>query len=198
MYINFKYSASKGITPGELLILQMCKQQMYEDLSIELEKLCLGKQEHLKKYFDAGLVTFVKGKKDDTIWHKARLSPKGKDLLDDIETPEVIDEDIIIFEWLKKVYLKRGKQVGNAKRCKSHIAYFRVNSGIRGNCLAHLAKEFLDDDEQQQWSIRLDYVFFKAPNAFSTRFDLEESKLYKYYSNNKSKFDAEFEKILNK
>lgn len=198
MYINFKYSASKNLKIGDIFILQMCKQQMYEDLSIELEGLCSGSGKLLEKLFDKGYLHIIKGKKDDTIWHKARLSAKGKELLDDIETPEVIDEDIVIFEWLKKVYLKREKLVGNAKKCKSYISFFRVNSGIRGNCLAHLAKAFLDDDEQQQWSIRLDYVFFKAPNAFSTRFDLEESKLYKYYSNNKAKFDAEFEKILNK
>jgi len=198
MYINFKYSKEKGITPGEILILQMCKQQKFEDLSEELQKICLDSQEHLKKLFDKGLISFVKGKKESTIWQNARLSSKGGDLLDDIETPAIIDEDLVIFEWLKKVYLKRDKQVGNAKKCKSYIAAFRVNSGIKVKCLAHLAKAFLDDDEQQQWSIRLDYVFFKAPNAFSTRFDLEESKLFKYYSKNKTTFDAQFEAIENK
>jgi hypothetical protein len=152
----------------------------------------------LKKLFDKGLVAFVKGKKESTIWQNARLSSKGGDFLDDLETPEIIEEDLVIFEWLKKVYLKRGKEVGNAKRTKNYVALFRVNSGIRGNCLASLAKAFLDDDEQQQWSIKLEYVFFKPPSVYSTRFDLEESKLFKYYSKNKNIFDAQFLEIETK
>lgn len=195
MYINFRYSVSKGITPGEILILQMCKQQKFEDLSDRLEVLCSKDESHLKKLEEKGLVSFVKGKKGDSIWKNARLSSKGGDFLDDLETPEIIEEDLVIFEWLKKVYLGRGKEVGNAKKTKLWIALFRVNSGIRGNALAKLAKAFLDDEDQQQWSIRLEYVFFKPPTAFSVKFDLEESKLFKYYSKNKAKFDAEFEKL---
>lgn len=195
MYINFKYLVEKGFFPGEVLVLQMCKQQKFEGLSEILEKLCVKDESHLKKLEEKGLVSFVKGKKGDSIWKNARLSSKGGDFLDDLETPEIIEEDLVIFEWLKKVYLGRGKEVGNAKNCKKYVALFRVNSGIRGNALAKLAKAFLDDEEQQQWSIKLEYVFFKPPTAFSTRFDLEESKLFKYYSKNKAKFDAEFEKL---
>ncbi len=193
MYINYKLARAKGIDVGYIMILQMCKQQKFEDLSENLSIICTQKEETLTKMIDAGYVTSIKGKAKDSPWSKYRITDKGLEILEAIETPEVTEEDLILYDWAKKVYEKRGKEIGNAKKTKLYIALFRVNSSITGNNLAKLIKAFLDDKDCQEYSHRLEYVFFKPSNVFQVKFDLENSRLYQYYLKNKATFDVQFE-----
>lgn len=190
MYVNFELLKSKGLSTHNLMTLIAIKQNKAENLS-ELCKDMIGLDMDL--YKERELVTFVKAKnKSQTEFDLVRLSNKGQKILDDLETPEVLEEDITIFEWLKASYLAKGKTVKNQKQCKRLIALFRVHSGISKNSLVRLASDFLDDDQQQKWSIVLDYIFFKPESAFNIRFDLEASKLYKYYIENKAYYDQIF------
>lgn len=190
MYINFELLKSKGLSTHNLMTLIAIKQNKTEDLS-ELCKSMIDLD--MQWYKDNELVTFVKAKnKSQTEFDLVRLSNKGQKILDDLETPEVLEEDITIFEWLKESYLAKGKTVKNQKQCKRLIALFRVHSGISKNRLVKLSNDFLDDEHQQKWSMVLDYVFFKPESAFNIRFDLEASKLYKYYIENKEYYDQVF------
>lgn len=190
MYINFKYAVQKGITAGEILILQMCKQNKFEDTSENLEKLCTSDEKHLKKFEEKGFIFYVRGKKGDTIWKNARLSKKGDELLENItDSFGVEEEDEIVFDWLKKKYLSLGKEIGSEKKCKTLIAWFRKETGINKNNLVTLCKEFVMDEERMEYSKVLQYVFWKSENVFQTKPSLESSKLWGYYSKNKEKFN---------
>lgn len=190
MYINFQLLQTKGLSTHNLMALIAIKQNKSEDLADMCEALVgldlpfLEQQE---------LVTYVKAKrKSDTKFNLIRLSSKGQKLLDDLETPEILEQDIIIFDWLAESYRANGKTVKNGKQCKRWIALFRVHSGIQKNALVTLANNFMADSDQQKWSQVLDYVFFKPESAFNVRFDLESSKLYKYYLDNKDYYDQIF------
>lgn len=180
------------------MILQCCHQMRFEDLSEDLIKLCDDEVETLLRYEDKGLVQFVKGKSKDTFFQRARLSKHGSKVLEDLGTAIITEEDIIIWDWLVGFYRKEGKEIGNSKKGKLWLASFRVESGIDRNRLSFLCQKFITDETQMDYSHRLDYVFFKPPNIHSVKFDIEESKLWKYYNRSKAFFDARFETILQK
>jgi hypothetical protein len=115
--------------------------------------------------------------------------------MDLFETPEITDEDIVIWDWLVSIYKKRDKKIGNAKKGKIWLANFRVQSGINLNKLSFLCKEFINDKERMEWSFQLDFIFFKPSNVFESRFSLEGSKLWHYYQDRQEFFDNEFEKF---
>jgi hypothetical protein len=150
----------------------------------------------LNWYQELEYVTLVRAKnKSDSIQNRIRLSTKGNDLLEDLQVPEINDDDLQLYNWLEKTYHKEGKELGNRKKTKLYIALFRVNSGIDRNKLALLCKAFMNDSSQFEWSKKLEFLFFKPGNVFSVKFDLEQSKLYQYYIKHKEHFDNKFAKI---
>jgi hypothetical protein len=191
-YINFEILENKQITPLEYLILQCCKQMKTEDVSKQLIELC-SDEEPIINLEQRDFVQFVKGKAKDNFFQKARLSAKGTELMDLIETPFIIPEDVVVWDWLARHYEKEGKEVGNAKKGKIWLASFRANSGIAKNHLVTLCLAFTKDEAQMEYSKRLDYVFFKPDNLFTTRFELDSSKLWRYYLKRKEYFDKVFE-----
>lgn len=194
-YINFTLLSEKGISGEQYLILQCCKQMKFEDVSETLISFCKEDTEPLLSLEDIGLVSFVKGKAKDTLFQKARLTEKGTNLMDSFETPDITDEDLRLWDWLVVIYKKKDKKIGNATKGKKWLANFRVQSGISRNKLAELCNTFVRDESRMEWSYQLDYVFFKPKDVFTTRFSLEESKLWSYYQERKNYFDEKFLKI---
>jgi hypothetical protein len=194
-WINFEYLEQKKMSVYDFIILQTIKQNKYEDREKDIEKMC----QKVDIFFleQEGLVDYIKGDKSDSQYKRMRLSKKGDSILDDISTAGVLEEDVTVYNWLAKVYKKEGKELGNMAKGKRMLAQFRAESGISKNHLAYLCKEFLNDEEAYKWSQKLEYLFFKAPSAYSTRFDLGESKLYQYYLRNREKFDNKFKSINN-
>ena len=193
-YINFNLLTEKGYDYIDALVLQMCKQMKFEDISQHLMALSNYEVEFLLRYEDIGLVTFIKGSPKDNMFQKARLTKEGQKLLDSLEVASITEEDEKIWDWLAAYYKKIGKQVGNTKKGKRYLAQFRLDSGINRNKLVYLCKSFIDDESRMEYSIVLEYVFFKPFNVYSTRFSLEDSKLWKYYLEHKDTFDEEFKK----
>jgi len=191
MYINLKLAKAKDIHLSKIISLQLLKQAKTSDVSEELENYCGAGG--LEQLIEEGFVDLIKSKKNTTLFHLARLSKKGAALLEDIQIPEVEESDLTIFEWLKNTYLSSEREIGNAKKTKLWIALFRVNSGIEKNCLAFLLQTFLNDEDNFKYSQRLEYLFFKPSNMYE-KFDVEQSRLYQYYTNRKSYFDKQFEK----
>lgn len=192
MWINFKLLESRGFTPNDLMLLQAIKQNKSDGLENVISSLG-GDSEKIESFINAGLCKLVKGKKSDSVQKLVRTTPKGDEFLDDMTTAEVLEEDLILYEWLKGIYLKQGKEIGNMKKGKRLLAQFRAESGISKNNLAKLCTEFMKDPEEMKWSFRLEYLFFKAPNMFSVKFDLGESRLYSYYLKRRDYFTKIFE-----
>lgn len=194
MYINFVIAKNRGLSPTDVANLQLISQNKTEDLEeIITDNIQLS---ILNWYQELEYVTLVKAKnKSDSIQNRIRLSPKGNDLLEDLQVPQINDDDLQLYNWLEKTYHKEGKELGNRKKTKLYIALFRVNSGIDRNKLALLCKAFMNDSSQFEWSKKLEFLFFKPGNVFSVKFDLEQSKLYQYYIKHKEHFDNKFAKI---
>lgn len=194
MYVNFEIAKKRGLSPTDVVNLQLISQNKTEELEeIITDNIPLSV---LNWYQELEYVTLVKAKnKSDSIQNRIRLSSKGNELLEDLQVPQINDDDLQLYNWLEKTYQKEGKELGNRKKTKLYIALFRVNSGIDRNKLALLCKAFMNDSSQFEWSKKLEFLFFKPGNVFSVKFDLEQSKLYQYYIKHKEHFDNKFAKI---
>lgn len=192
MYINIKNLFK--IDPTILPLLLVAKQAGKKELSTEIAML-LPEDDITDKLIEDGYLKLLKGKANQELPEKIRLGKKGTEFLNSLDQPDVEEEDIKVFIWLSDVYKKRNKQIGNGKNTKRLIASFREKSGIEKNELAFLCKTFIDDEEQQEWSFKLEYVFWKPKNLFQTKFVLEDSRLWTYYNKRKTYFDKAFKNL---
>lgn len=195
MFINTK-NLFKLPEPLILPLLLVLKQASKKDVSKELQQLTYN-NDILKKIESLGYIKYIKGNKSDTIFNKMRLDKKGTQFLRELDEPDVLEEDIQIFNWLKSAYINEGKQVGNGKATQRYISAFREHSGVSKNHLAFLCNTFLKDENNMEYNNVLEYAFWKPKNVFSVRFVLEDSRLYKYYLNRKEYFDNHFKNIKN-
>jgi len=191
-YFNYNFATEKGITPQEISLLQLIAQQRIENNSEILRNNF--NTDAISHFEQKGYITYIKAKKSSDIYDNVRLSDKGKELLNTLQIPEITENDLLIYNWLKNIYSESEREIGNAKKTKLFIALFRVNSLIDKNKLALLCKTFIEDEQNFLYSKRLEYLFFKPSNVYE-KFDIEQSKLYQYYLNRQSYFDAQFEKL---
>jgi hypothetical protein len=196
MYINIS-TLIKLPNPLTLPLLLILKQANKKDLSEHIISVVTS-EEDLNTLEEGGYISYVKGKKGQTNFERMRLGKKGREFLNDLDEPEVEDQDERIFKWLSEIYNKKEKQIGNGKKTKRLIASFREKSGIEKNHLAFLCNEFILDDSEQDWSFKLEFVFWKPSNLFQTKFVLEDSRLWKYYNKKKAYFDKKFLELDNK
>jgi hypothetical protein len=191
MYINLKYLAEQSMGFEDLFILQLAKQQKFEDCS-EWLSFYNSKIPDLEKL---GYIEYIKGNKSDSALSKMRISKAGQNILDNVEIAEITENDIKLFEWIKKIYLSRDKKLGNQRKTKLYIALFRTQSGINLNKLATLMNSFISDDQNMEYNHILEYALFKPANIYNTKFNLDESRLYQYYLSHQDHFDKIFENL---
>ncbi len=196
MYINFELLYKKGLDEFDVVPLLIINQQrgeknLHKNLSSSVNK------QRLLKYKEMDLITKIKGRNADPPLSKVRLTKKGKKLLNDIQCAYVKNEDIILFDWLEKIYKKLEKTIGNKKRTKEGIAQFRSETGINGNKLAILLRAFVTDKENMAYNNKLENVFFSSKNYYQVKFSLDNCRLYEYYEVHKEEFEKAFEKIDN-
>lgn len=193
MYVNIN-NLFKLENPLMLPLLLILKHAPKEDVSKRIESLGYKDTDFAKLQLD-GYIKFIKGNKKQNLLQKMRLDKKGTKYLNELDEPMVEDQDIQIFDWLAGIYKQMGKEIGNGKKTKRLIASFREKSGIEKNRLAYLCNVFINDDAEQEWSFKLEYVFWKPTNLYQTKFVLEDSRLWKYYNKRKEFFDREFKTI---
>lgn len=195
MYLNFNILQNSGIEFSDLYFLLAAKQ-------IQTDILETIPQDTLKRLETLSLVKYIKipNKKVNPL-HYLRLSDKGKRLLNDLELRVVDESDLIVFKWLEKYYLDRGKQVGNPQRTINHIKNFRIESGICKNNLIKLCVDFLNSEYVDENSRVLEYAFFYPKKittdgktiAYLAQWDLHDSWLYNHYVQNKERLEKTFE-----
>lgn len=190
MYLNVETYNSLGFKPEDLYYLISIKQ-------VDKSVLEIIPEDVFERFKSTGLITSIKGTKKENPLHKLRLSKKGKDIFSSLEEAPIEEEDLKIFDWLSKHYLKLDKTIGNGARTKRHIRDFRISSGIEKNNLIILCLDFLKDEENMHYNNVLEYAFYKAPTAFQVRFNLEDSRLYKHYLKHKDRIDKKFEHKIN-
>lgn len=193
MYINFKIAEGYGLIPEDVVVLQIIFQNKFEDQSSLLKSF----ESNINKFESQDMIKFIQGTKKTSKFKLVRLSDKGSKILEELQIPEINQDDLDVYSWLEGVYKKQDKEIGNAKKTKMLIAQFRVHSGIERNHLAFLCKVFINDEHEMEWSKKLEYLFWKPANLFQTKFDIEQSRLYQYYLKRKDSFDEKFSKIQN-
>lgn len=193
-YINFNLLNDKGFTPMDYCLFVAANQNAKEDMSDTIAGL-IEDDARLEEMVEKGYLKYIKGTKHQSDIEKLRLDKKGRKLIEDVSAIEAEEEDIVVFDWLEKLYKERGKEIGNRRKTKSYIAQFRKLSGIEKNQLVALCKAFVLDENEQEYSFKLENVFYKPKTHFNINFDIEESRLYKYYLKNKERFDMVFERL---
>ncbi len=189
MYVNLENLFK--INPMLVPLLLVLKHASKRDVSNKVAMLITSDQD-LEDLINKGYIKFIKGNKKDNEFQKMRLDKKGTAFLNSLEDPEVEEQDTVVFEWLAAVYRKKEKQIGNGKRTQRRIASFREKSGIEKNNLLRLCDAFINDDNEQEYSHKLEYVFYKPTGAYQTKFVLEDSRLWKYYNKRKDFFNKVF------
>ena len=192
MYINTNIVKHYNLNLQQVALMQILHQAKNEDVSEWLESY----NGDLDVLHYKGFLSEVKAKnKQESVYKRLRLSKKGREVLDAIETPEVTEDSLRIFEWIKQIYISAGKDLGNQKKTKMFIAQFSAESGIQRNALAFLIQSFINDESQFEWSKVLQYLFFKGDSVFNIKFDLHSSRLYQYYLKNQNYFDNKFQEF---
>lgn len=188
MYINISVLLKSKLEFSDLVFLVAISQKDSQFLIDNLTDDCFRRLEALS------LLTNIKRqKKDEHAYISLRLNDKGKQLLSELEEADVEEQDSKVLDWMCEQYLKVGKTTGNKKRTARHIRDFRIKSGIEKNNLIRLCLDFLSDEDNMEYNNVLEYAFYKAPTAFQTRFNLEDSRLFKHYIKHKERLDNSFE-----
>lgn len=180
MYINFKEFKRCGLSANELVTLcalKQCDATYLEANSDTLEQL---------EY--EGFVKEIKGSKKLSKYEKVRISDKGKKLLEKLESIEVSEDTEIIFDWLADYYKRLGKEIGNANKTKRYLQLFSEKTGIKRNNLVKLCKAFVSDETNMEYSHRLEYILFKPKTIYQTKFSLEDSRLFQFYTKHEQLF----------
>lgn len=193
MHINID-NLFKLENPLLLPLLLVLKHASNKDVSEKVASLVM-EDDNIEYLLQNDYIKYIKGKKNQNEFERMRLGKKGTKFLNDLDEPMVEDQDLMIFDWLSDIYKKRQKEIGNGKKTKRLIASFREKSGIEKNKLAFLCRTFIEDENEQEYSHRLEYVFWKPANVFQTKFNLEDSRLWKYYNKQKQFFDQQFKKL---
>lgn len=188
MYLNFEVFKKSQLLLSDIVFLCAISQ-------VETDWLIENLKEHdYYRFKELSLVKHIKQKtKKEHLYTSLRITDMCKNLLSDLESPPIMEEDKTVADWLSNHYKQLDKQIGNSRRLVRHIRDFRVKSKIQKNNLIKLCLDFLGDEDNMQYNNVLEYAFYKAPTAFQTRFNLEDSRLYKHYLKKQQYFDSIFE-----
>lgn len=168
MYINFKYLQTKGISPTDAIYLICCSQNKIDDL-----------KEYMENWFgEYNVLSYTEQLKNG----KFVLTKAGREIYENMQVPEINDDDVKIYEWLLGEARDREWDVSNKKKVLGLVAWFRTQVGLTAKELTELIDKYLQA-EDSKWNKKLEYMFFKPVNMYSKR-NLEESKLFNFKENN--------------
>jgi hypothetical protein len=198
MYINLSVFGKSGLEYSDLVFLCGINQTQTDWL---IENL---KESDYKRFERLSLIKHIKQKsKKEHLYISLRLSDTGKKLINSIFTEPVAGEDEeILYEWLSKYYIDKGKEVGNPNRVKKLLAWFSQETDIYKNNLIKLFVDFLKDDYVDEASKVLEFTLF-YPRKFTTdkgktiayeaKPDIYDSWLFKHFEKNKQRLLETFE-----
>ena len=173
MFINFNILEKNNFDwkDNKLLVLLTIRQKEYNRLVDCREKLI--------ELFKDGYITKVKGNKKDPEFLKARLSKKGKKLLELLEIPEVTKESENLSIRLIELYKSNGleKKIGNKNKITKLISWFLGETQFESDDVYNTVETYINSVENK--FIRgIEHLVWKGESVFSTKWSLSNSKLY--------------------
>ena len=183
MYINTKKVQEFGVEKFITLVSVKQKSEYVPDLAV------------LQSLLADGLIRLG-------VNNKFVLEPKGTQILNTLVQPtkEVTEAERAMFNWLKEMYLKAGKQIGSEPKILEMIRAFQKLTNIEGNHLVILCSEYMNhngikgDNAKGSFSHKLENVFFKM-GAYQKKYELGSSPLYQYYQTRLSFFEKKFSQV---
>lgn len=193
-FLNLNVYNNSGLQGDDLVYLFSANQ-------IDKEHLETMPEDTYKRLEGLSLIKHIKQSKKDNILYSIRLSDKGKRLLRDLELKVESEEDMVVFKWLEKFYLNKGKQVGHPQRTLNHIKNFRIDSGICKNNLIAVCLDFINSEYVDENSKILEFAFFYPKKittdgkaiAYITQWDLNDSWIYQHFLKNRERLERDFE-----
>lgn len=171
MYINLAYIKDKGITLESVMQLQLLHQSRIEDIGEALDYFPTYKS------IDSKYIQYLKD-------GSPRLSKLGKEVLDTLQIPNATENHIALADYLIDKYKEDGDKILCSKnKLVELIAWFCAEVGLTARELYNLILLYFETDDSI-YNKRLDYLFFRPVNAYAKK-NLNESRLYLWYENNK-------------
>jgi len=190
MYINAKLLTQRGLSLLEHSLLCIIRQQKFEDNTELLEtELHLP---ILEKLIDLELITFIKPKnKSQKDFERIRLTDKGRNWLEDIETPEVQEEHLKMRDYLIQMYLShedKERVVGNKKLIGIYISVLQSYLGLDIYRFYYLCEFFLSE---HIFTKKLENIFMDRNKIRYGEFKnhIEDSALFQFYEQRKSEVE---------
>lgn len=188
MYLNF---GLYKLQPQDLYYLIAVKQTEKEVLkTIPLDTL--------QRFTDNNLIMYVKGTNKEEGCLKIRLNANGKKLLDNLETPDVLEEHVRMGDYLIKMYLSHQDEervVGNKKLIVQYIAVLQNHLNIDIYQLYYLFEFFL---AEHIFTKKLENVFLdRNKNRYGEfKNNVEDSPIFQFYEKRKQEVEQYWAKKI--
>lgn len=173
MYINFKQLAKYNLDMTDLGALLAIKQKDWE---IFAERVFQSHQDNIiQKLLDSKLIQPLKSKSG------YQLSNLGKSALKSLEIANLDDSHKEQFQKLVEAYQAVGQEakLGNLKKGLQYFVDFMSQSDVEFDVILNVVEDYLQENLREPMYLRkLETLIFKPSNVYSTKFKLEESKLY--------------------
>lgn len=172
MYINFEYLKKKDLTFEDVVKLQLIRQNRTEKLD-DLIKETDFSETFKEKY----ILERTNG--------KFTLTLEGRTVLDELQMPYILDNDVVLAKYLLQRYKEEGKILCSKAKITQLISWFRVETNLTHEELSKLIQSYLNSPEGQ-YNRKLDYLFFKPDTPYQ-KYHLGNSRLYEYFESIKDK-----------
>lgn len=173
MFVNFDILEQKGFKwrDNQFMILLAIKNKQYARLE--------GLNGTLNDLFKQDYVTAIKGTPTQPKHEKVRLSKKGKAFLRDVQVAGIDDDAKLLTAALIQLYEKAGLK----DRIKSKAKVLKLVSWFLGEVEFSAAQVVVVVDdylntEDRKYISQLPNLICKPASVFSTKWTLDESKLY--------------------
>lgn len=167
--INFNYIVGFDLDMYDYISLVAIKQK---DFHCALDK-------SIHKLVEKGMVKYI-GK--ENIIGNARVTKEGTAFLHGVDMAEWKAEFNDLLASLLALYKSYGKEVGNIAKIKRDIAFFKFETGFKDSAIIKAVKEIFKVQDLKYVN-KLDTLFWKPTNVFTTSRKLSESKLHQIISN---------------
>lgn len=195
MHLSHSNILKSGLSPWKILLLDAARQQTKEKNLEEVIASYIQSDSELEELISKQYIKVIKTPKKASELSRLRIDKNGKKLLEKIQEVESEEQDRLFTEWLVKLYREKGKTIKSSKKLLGLVAWFRTATGIEKNKLGYLLQKFVAIQEETdfKYSHNVNNVFWKPENLYQSRPNLDNSRLYNFYLEDKEKFDKEFE-----
>lgn len=159
MAINTKVLEKNNVAwlDNDYIVLQAIQQKQTDDFSEKVIERLLQKE----------LIT-----------HKRKITPKGTKFLREVSIIGLTEESKYLTEKLIVFYQEQGLKINNKKKTYEIISWFIAETGFEPKEIFNKVEEYVFGVKEKMYVSELGNLFWKAPNLYATKYNLNESKLY--------------------